>query len=46
MQIVLFGETNPMSRDPTGLLEVLTSPAPDAARFDVSVDYMTYAVPL
>jgi len=43
---VLFGETNPMSHEPTGLLEVLTSPVPDAARFDVLVDYLTYAVPL
>ena len=42
--LALLGETYPMTHDLTELLEMLTSPEPDAARFDVLIDYTPYAV--
>ena len=39
--LALLGETYPMTHDLTELLEMLTSLEPDAARFDVLIDYGT-----
>ena len=35
---MLFGETNPMSHDPTGLQEVLTSPVGESAQPVLALD--------
>ena len=42
--LALLGEAYPMTHDQTELLEMLTSPEPDAARFDALIDYTPYAV--
>ena len=44
--LALLGETYPITHDLTELLEMLTSPEPDAACFDALIDYTPFAVQL